>query len=275
MPFQEWVRERLEAGQTEVAHAAFLKIESLEVRQGIAAAFAADSQYLDPGFVTRMVMSLPPGPAADKALGRLLSEWSSLDADEALRFMETLPVERFNDLSLGSCAFGLGQLPAERVAAFVGKLDPKARGWFMEVLLGTLDQTGSWTNLQRIMDLVSFTSSKDSIPDFFLGMRIAEAAPLRVEAWIREETNPIRRDQLISGYTRSRENGEPAAAVRWDVQIQDADTRREEVRRHLHRWLETDRAAALAWLRGSEARSLLPMEQRSPLLRSYGLEAAP
>lgn len=263
------------AGHDEAALAVFLAHPSLAERQGIAMALATNGRDMDPHFVARLVLSLPPGEETDKALGRLLTEWSSWDAEEALNFMATLPPERFNAWSLGSAGFHLSQLAPEKVSAFAMRLDASARGRLLEYLAGSVGQTGSWQNLSKIMELVPATTTGDSIPDFFLGMNLARIEPRQVERWIAEETDTRRRDQLISGYTRHLERNDPVTALRWDGKIVAEKEREAEFDRHLRDWLETDRMAALAWLRGEEARSILPSTNRSFWLRRYGLEGAP
>lgn len=271
---KDWIRKRYVDGQPELALAAFLKIPSLKIRQGLALAFATDSKNMDPHFVGRLILSLPAGGASDKAFARLINDWTNIDADEALRFMEKVPVERFNDVVLDYTVFGLCQLPAERVAAFVNKLGGKERAWFLETAMITRDQTGSSRNVQRIKELVSATPAKEEVSRFLVDPEVAAAEPRQLEQWIAEEIDPVRRDRLISGYARSKLT-QPEASLRWAAQIRDTEKKRSEQGWHLREWLESDRAAALAWLQGREARELVQTEHRASLLRSYGLEAAP
>lgn len=271
---KDWIRKCYVNGQPDLAMAAFLKIPSLEIRQFIAFAFANESKNIDPHFVGRMILSLPAGGFSDQAFARLINDWTTIDADEALQFMETVPVERFNDVVLDYAVFGLCQLPAERVAAFVNKLGGKERAWFLETAMITRDQTGSSRNAQRIKELVSPTPAEEIVSRFVVDTEVTEAEPRLVEQWITEETDPVRRDRLISGYARSKTK-QPEAALRWAAQIRDTDKKQSEQGWHLRQWLESDRAAALAWLQGREGRELVQTELRASLLRSYRLEAAP
>lgn len=270
---QDWMRERWKEGRDDLALAAFLARPDLAERQGIAESFAGGCEHLDPHAVARVVLSLPSGMAADRALRELLSEWARADALEAVDFMETLPAERLTGLVLGSSGYGLSELPAERLAAFAGKLNAEARGTLVDALTAMADQAGSWSNLQRFTELVRKDHPEMKESEYERGILFASSVPAQVEQWIAASTEPARRDMLISGYTRSFERGDPQRALQWDARITSAAMRDDEVGRHVSAWLRIDRVAALQWLKSDAARTLMtPALRRSKLLQN-GLEA--
>lgn len=267
--FAEWAGRQSAAGHLNDVAAAFTR-RDIEQQTALVFSLLNEGGNMNAALIGRLIRALPPGDARDKSLERLLRHWSSEDALEALSFVETLPPEWLRKPSLiYTFGFGLCQLPAQRVIAFANaRLDESGRGHLREVLAAMLDQAGSFENTSAMLQGIPAEPDRSSLADFSLASNFAAVDPDQVRQWIEAETNPLRRDQFLSGYTRMVENEDPAAALALDARISDATTRSGEQDRHLMRWLTSDRAAALTWLRSAPA-DVLDVETRDRWLRHY------
>lgn len=68
---------------------------------------------IDPWVVGRIVAHLPEEKRRF-SLNELVTRWCADDAEDGLRFLETLPPERLNSILLPNASFGLSQLAGER-----------------------------------------------------------------------------------------------------------------------------------------------------------------
>lgn len=137
-------------GDTKAAERFFQEGADLTEEQRLALAKERVRNYrrIDSQALVRIVLTVPPGKASDELLWRLIADWSASDAEDALRFIETLPADRLNTIGvLQNAAFGLARLPAERVLAFAAKLDDKGRAYIAKGLVAFADQAGSWRNM--------------------------------------------------------------------------------------------------------------------------------
>lgn len=275
----EWVRAQMRKGDTTAAERLFRQDAGLtdEQRLGLARELVQNARRMDPHVLARIILGLPRGQAADTLLWRLVSDWSTNDAESALLFIETLPPDRLNTVGvLTNSAFGLSRLPAERVLALAAKLDDHGRSYLAEGLVGFADQAGSWRNTTAILAKLSDTAPPDAISAAYMfGMRLAEIDPQSLESMITTATDPSKRDKLLQGHAWSTGVNDPPHGLELDAQIQDPKVREKHIRLHTDYWLESDRAAALAWLQSPAAAQLMDREQRAKLFRIYRLEVAP
>ncbi|HCN27347.1 MAG TPA: hypothetical protein DIT64_00855 [Verrucomicrobiales bacterium] len=273
----EWVRARMQKGDTTAAERFFHHDAGLtdEQRIGLARELMQNARRMDPHVLARIILGLPRGQAADTLLWRLVSDWSTNDAEAALLFIETLPPDRLNTVGvLTNSAFGLSRLPAERVLALAARLDDHGRSYLAEGLVGFADQAGSWRNTAAILAKLNGPSPPDAISaEWMLGMRLAEIAPQSLESQLTTETDPAKRDKLLQGYAHETGRNDPPRGLEMDARIQDPKVREKHIKYHTEHWLESDRTAALAWLRSPAAAQLMDREQRAKLLRTYHLEA--
>jgi hypothetical protein len=274
----EWVRAQMQKGDTTAAERFFRQGTDLtdEQRLGFAQQLVQNSRRMDPHVLARIILGLPRGQAADRLLWSLVSDWSTNDAETALRFIETLPPDHLNSVGvLTNSAFGLSRLPAERVLALVAKLDDHGRSYLAEGLIGFADQAGSWRNTTAILANLKNSTPPDAISAaYMLGMRLAEIDPQSLESMITTSTDPLKRDKLLQGYAHMTGRNDPARGLELDAQIQDPKIRENHIKDHIDHWLESDRAAALAWLQDPAAAQLMDREERARLLRIYHQEAS-
>jgi len=274
----EWVRAQMQKGDTTAAERFFRQGTDLsdEQRLSLARELVQNARRMDPHVLARIILGLPRGQAADMLLWRLVSDWSTNDAEAALLFIETLPPDRLNSVGvLTNSAFGLSRLPAERVLALAAKLDDHGRSYLAEGLVGFADQAGSWRNTTAILAKLSGTAPPDAISaDYMLGMRLTEIDPASLESQLTAETDPLKRDKLLQGHAWATGTHDPQRGLELDARIQDPTVRQKHITFHIDYWLESDRAAALAWLQGPAAAQLMDREQRARLLRIYHLEVA-
>ncbi len=274
----EWVRAQMQKGDTTAAERFFRQGTDLtdEQRLVLAKELVQNGRRMDPHVLARIILGLPRGQAADRLLWRLVSDWSTNDAESALVFIETLPPDRLNSVGvLTNSAFGLAQLPAERVLALAAKLDDHGRFYLAEGLVGFADQGGSWRNTTAILAKLNGTAPPDAIsPDYMLGMRLTEIDPPSLESQLTAETDPLKRDKLLQGHAWMTGRNDPPRGLELDAQIQDPTVRQKHITFHIDYWLESDRAAALAWLQGPAAEQLMDRVERARLLRIYHLKAA-
>lgn len=272
----EWVRAQMEKGDTTASERFFRKDAGLtdEQRLSLARELVQNGRRMDPRVLARIVMSLPRGDESDRLLWRLVSDWCSYDAEDALRFIEVLPADRLNTAGiLVNSAFGLGDLPAERLLAFAATLNDKGRAYLVEGLVGFADQAGSWRNTSAVLAKLNVKPEKEAVSaEWFLGRNLGEIDPQAIESQIAAETDPVKRDKLLSGYAQAVEGTDPERSIALEAQTTNSAG---NVRERVESWLYIDRAAALAWLQIDAARQLMDRTARVELLRTYQLEATP
>lgn len=275
----EWVREQMRRGDTGAVERLFHSEAGLTEaeRLGLAKELVANSRRLDPRVLARVILGLPRGDEANLLLFRLIADWSGSDAEDALRFLETLPADRLNTVGvLHNAGFGLARLPVERVMGLAGRLDERGRAYLAEGLVGVADQVGSWRNTTAILSRLGAEPLKDAVSvEWQLGVNLAEIDPELLESQIAAETDATRREEMLGGYAWMVGINDPVRGVELDAKIQRPNIREHHLDRHVMAWLQSDRAAALAWLQGAAARQLMSREARVNYLRHYGLEAAP
>lgn len=275
----EWVRAQRQKGDASAAERLFREDAGLTDAQrlGLARELMQDSRRMDPRVLARIILGLPRGQPSDTLLWRLVTEWSSADAEAALLFIETLPADRLNTVGvLTNAAFGLSLLPAERVLALAARLDDHGRACLAEGLVGFADQAGSWRNTTAILAKLNGNLRTGVISaERMLGAKLAEIAPEDVESRLTAETDPLKHDELLQGYAWVTGIQDPSRGLELDAHIQNPKVRLEQSRLHARRWLECDRAAALVWLQSPDAAQLMGHAERTKLLGSYSREAAP
>lgn len=275
----EWVKTQMEAGNPAAAELLFHKDAGLTdaQREQLANELVRSHSYrrMNPRVLARILLSLPPGNATTRALNEFFSQWCGDDAEDALRYLETMPADRLNTILLTYASFGLTRLPAERVAAFAGKLDDKGRAFLADGLVTFANQAGAWRNTSAILSQMNAKPEKDARSvEWQLAVNLADIAPQEVESRIANETDPAKRAELLGGYALSTGIRDPEQGVRLNAQIQQPEMRERHLAHHVGKWLRTDRSTALAWLQSSEAAQIMSAEQRAVYLRSYGLEAS-
>jgi hypothetical protein len=274
----EWVRAEMRKGNLNAVELLFRHDAGLtpEQRLALAKELVRDFRRYDPRSLGRIVLGLPPSEEADHLLWTLIATWSGADAEGVLHFIEALPADRLNTVGvLQNAAWGLCRLPADRVLAFAARLDEKGRAYIAEGLIAFANQAGSWRNTQSILDGLNVRPQKDTLTaEWRLGYQLAEIDPQAVESRIAAETDAFSRDELINGYASAISDREPARCLELLAQTSAPDKRAERITSRVEQWLTCDRATALAWLQGRESAAFMPAEQRTKLLKSYGLEAA-
>ncbi len=273
----EWVKRQMEKGDFEAAELLFRQEAglTLEQRLDLAEKLVRNYRRMDPRVLARILLSLPVGEVTTGALSRLITEWCADDADDALGFLEAMPAERLNTILLHNAGFGLSRLPVERVAAFAAKLNDKGRAFLAEGLAVFADQAGSWSNTSAILEKINAKPDKEAISvEWQLAVNLATLAPQEAERLIAAEADLTKRDEMLGGYAWVTGVHDPVRGIELDTQIVDAKRRESHFKRHVSGWLNIDRAAALTWLRSSEAARILSAEQRAYFFKANGLEVA-
>lgn len=272
----DWVRAQMEKGDTTAAERLFWKDAGLtdEQRLDLAKVLVSNFRRMDPRVVARILLGLPSG---NGLLWQFFSQWSGSDAEGALLFIEALPADRLNTVGvLQSSAFGLAGLPAERVTSFAAILNDEGRSYLAEGLVQFADQVGSWRNTSAILSKLNTQPQKGSLSaEWALGTRLAEIDPQAIQSQIAAETNPAKQAEMLGGYAWVTGIHDPSRGLELDAQIQNREVREDHAGHHVKHWLQSDRAAALAWLRSDAARQLMDAEQRCKLLNLYSKEVAP
>jgi hypothetical protein len=273
-----WIREQMEKGDTRAAERLFRPTAGLndEQRIDLAREMMTHFRRMNPRALARSILGLPRRKESDQLLWRLVTEWSREDAEEALRFIETLPADRLNSPGvLHNSAGALARLPAERVLALAAKLDTKGRAYLAEGLVGVSDQMGAWRNTTTVLANLNAPFQNETLAaERHLGNRLAQINPQAFESQIAAETDAARRDALLEGYAWATGFNDPPRGLELDAQIENPEAQKKNIRHHTEHWLESDRAAALAWLQSDAAGQLMTREERAKLLRLYHLEAA-
>lgn len=274
----EWVREQMRKGNLNAAELLFRHDAGLtpEQRLALAKELVRDFRRHDPRSLGRIVLGLPRGDESDHLLWNLIAAWSGEDAEGALRFIEALPADRLNTVGvLQNAAWGLCRLPADRVLAFAARLDEKGRACLAEGLATFADQAGSWRNSSAILAKLDARPHEGVLSaERQTAYQLGEIDPQGLESLIAAETDVTKRDEMLKGYSWLVGLKDPARGIDLDSQIVDPKERQQQIEHHMRQWLSSDRAAALAWLQGDVAETLLSTTERVKLLKSYGLEAA-
>ena len=274
----EWVRSEMRLGRVNAAEDLFFTSAGLtdDQRFAVAKELVNSFRRMDPWMLSRVVLSLPRGEQSDRLLWSLVSTWSGEDAEGALRFIEALPADRLNTVGvLQNAAWGLCRLPADRVLAFAAQLTDKGRSCLADGLTAFADQAGSWRNSAAILAKLNAKPHEDVYSaERHLGQHLAEIDPQGMEGLIAAESDVTKRDEMLQGYSWVIGLKDPARGIALDSQISDPKDRQRQIENHVEQWLSSDRASALAWLQGDVSVTLMTLEQRGKLLKSYGQEAA-
>lgn len=227
----------------------------------------------DPEFVARLIMGLPDDVRQknEQLLGRLLRDWSDMEADGALRFVESLPPENVTPALLYTLAYGLSSLPVERVVAFAQRLNEKQRDSLTASLALVLDHPGRRQNAEQMIAQIQPEGSSSGESAYYLGKQIATLSPEEVEQSLATEPDAKARQQLIAGYAIELMNGDRPLAMQWAAQIDDPERRQARLELQMHIWAESAREDAIAWLLG-EGRTMLSPENQHRFRRELGLE---
>ncbi len=272
----EWVDERLRSGRGGEVEALFRPEAGLSesLRLELAQTLMKEYRRMDPHVLGRILLRLPRGKEADRALNELFWKWALDDAEECLRFLEILPTEQLNSLVLHNAGLSLSLLPAERLIAFARRLDDRGRAFLAEGLAASADQCGSWANTSAALARMEFKPDQNAVQaEWQFAVRLARIAPDEIERRIAVETDARKRDNWLAGYAWDLRLRDPVAGLRLRQRIENADLR-EDKHGYLDQWLRSDRTAALAWLLSDAARAAMSEEQRRSYLSSYGLEEA-
>jgi len=274
----EWLLEAIRSARFDHIEALFRPESGLSISRqlDLAGDLVQNYRRIDPRVVGRIVLRLPQERKSIVALNDLVTRWCQDDAEEALRFLETLPPERLNTILLHNASWGLSQLPADRLLMFAQRLNDQGRAYLAEGLATFAEQSGSWSNTSLALSRLDPKPEAKAIPfQQQLGGNLARTAPALIEQHLAAEPDARKRDAWLTGYSWVIGLADPAAALPLDARMSHPETREKHLRQHLTRWLKTDRTAALTWLMSDAARASLTPEQRQHWLQRYGMEAAP
>jgi hypothetical protein len=274
----EWLLDAIRSARFDHIEALFRPESGLSIslQVDLASNLVQNYRRIDPGVVGRILLRLPQQRKSVQALNDLVTRWCQDDAEDALRFLETLPPERLNSILLHNASFGLAHLPADRLLVFAQRLNDQGRAYLAEGLATFSDQSGSWSNTSVVLSHLDPSPDTKAIPyQQQLATSLALSDPALIEHYLAAEPDIQKRDAWLTGYSWVIGLADPAAALPIDARISHPETRQSHVRQHLTRWLKTDRSAALHWLMSDSARATLTPEHRQHWLRRYGMEAAP
>jgi hypothetical protein len=97
----------------------------------------------------------------------------------------------------------------------------------------------------------------------------AADAPEEVEAWIEAASAGSMRDGALEEYARAIADASPGEALRWALQIEEADLRRKRALRYTRQWFVKDPVAARTWL----AEANMSPERRQQILNNLPPQA--
>lgn len=273
----QWLLDAIRSGRFDHIEALFRPDSglSMSLQLDLASDLVQNYRRIDPWVVGRIVARLPEEKRR-ATLTNLVTPWCMDDAEDGLRFLETLPPERLNSILLHNACFGLSHLSADRLLLFAQRLTDEGRAYLAEGLATFADQSGSWANTSLVLSRLDPKPGTKAIPfQQQLATNLAHSAPEMIEERIAAEPDPQKRDAWLTGYSWVIGRSDPEAALTLDARIGDTKTREAHFRQHLTRWLKTDRAAALNWLVSDSARAALTAEQRRHWLERFAKEDRP
>lgn len=111
----EWLLTAIRSGRFDHIEALFRPDSglSMSLQLDLASDLVNNYRRIDPWVVGRIVAHLPEEKRRF-SLNELVTRWCADDAEDGLRFLETLPPERLNSILLPNASFGLSQLAGER-----------------------------------------------------------------------------------------------------------------------------------------------------------------
>lgn len=268
---QDWMRDRWDEGRPEVAFAAFLAVPDLATRQGIAESFAGGGAHYDPALIAQLILSLPPDKVANRALGKLIQEWSEADAEEAFRFLTTIPAQRLTADVFTWISLHFASLPPEQVVAFASKLSPALQTRFLRPLFSN---TGSWERTCLWLDQVPAHVRQTVMSESMFARDLALFTPEQAQAWMAQQ-DPVTQAQLQASLAATVASHDRKAGLELLAAVPAGPERAASANNIVSQWLVTDRPAAIEWLRSATAAAMMKPSERAWLLRINGLEVTP
>lgn|GEM_PF-4305507 len=267
---QDWMRDRWDEERPEVAFAAFLAVSDLATRQGLAESFAGGGAHYDPGLIAQLILSLPPDKVANRALGKLIQEWSEADAEEAFRFLTTIPVQRLTADAFSWISLHFASLPPERVVAFASKLSPALQIRFLRPVFSN---TGSWERTCLWLDQVPAQVRQTVMSESMFGRDLALFTPEQAQAWMAQQ-DPVTQARLQASLAATVASHDRKAGLELLAKVSAGPERAASANNIVSQWLLTDRPAAIEWLHSAAAATMMKPPERAWLLRINGLEEA-
>ena len=211
--------------------------------------------------VLAWAQQLPPGNARDQALKAVFRTWSARDAGGAQAAWSTL-AEQDREQMLSALTQGWSRTqPAEatRWAATLGNQPGSS-----EALNRALTAWTQSSPQEAAAFVQSTPEDRRSILTSYLINEWYSADPFAAAEWLKRQPAGPAKDSGISSISMQIAGENPETALAWAKSMTSQDSRVEQEKSILRRWMRNDPTQAAAWIRTSS----LPAETKASLLSS-------
>jgi hypothetical protein len=221
----------------------------------------------DPAFAGRLLLSLPANQS-EALLARLLHEWATLDAADAMRFIETITPARLTPRALQGLGTSLVAVPPSRLRSWLDTLSDAARATVAEEMVSALPAMTTESQCEAVfVQTQALSASRDALAQWMSALALLD--PDRAQSFLSSTSVGIERDAAVMGIARASAQRDHALALQWTREIRDASQRTAEARTQWLAWLRDHRADALDWLTSNESSAVLDARTMQSLMNRY------
>lgn len=243
------------------AAAATLQLPAGEALNAAASRLAQEwaSSAADKTEVLAWVAQLPQGRARNQALESVFENWSARDAAGAQRAWAGLDAKDRQEV-LSSVTAGWSRTrPAEAARWAATQVEqPGGRDALRRAV-------SSWTQSSP-MEAASFVQSLPEGARAGLTSELIDRwydnDPFAAAEWLKRQPAGAARDEGVSAIAMEISGENPETALAWTKSIANAQSRADQEKNILRRWMMNDAAGASAWIRNAQ----LPPETKAELL---------
>lgn len=224
----------------------------------------------DPAFAGRLLLSLPANQS-EPLLAKLLHEWATLDAADALRFIETITPSRLTPSALQGLGSSLVAVTPSRLRPWLDTLSTAARATVSEELVSSLPAMTTVSQCEDVFQQTAvLAASRDALAQWSSALALLD--PDRAQQWLANTQSSVDRDAAVMGIARASAQRDHALALQWTREILDASQRGSEARTQWLAWLRDHRGDALEWLASNESSAVLDARTKQTWLNRYQLK---
>jgi hypothetical protein len=195
----------------------------------------------------------------------VFNTWAERDPQAALAWATALPEgELRTDKTIGAIELIASRDPLRAIEAAKRTLRTAED---QESALSLIAQRWMRSDLPAMVEWM--TRQPEKIQDELLSSVTAEWGrqdPAGAAAWLDQFPKGARRDKAVGAFASAVTPVDPEGAATWAATISDPEQRHSAVENVLNNWGGADKAAAVAWLRSSNAVS---PQERTELLRTF------
>ena len=233
---------------------AFAKTLPLPERDEILSEFAVVLAMVDKAAAAPLADSIQDRKLQAKAWSRILETWMSVDADEAFRVFESLPLEQMDPEVFKFGSNILDDVEPEMLGRLAVRLEGAQRDAFLNQVFGYLMIVASSDRVHRLLAAIEPTTDDGGRWIGTLMFRLKTEDPAQAGKWVMELPEGRMRDDALKAWSEMMMEQDGPQAMATLALIKNEESRQTAMGERIKSWLRRDRAAAVAWLkRGASA----------------------